>query len=170
MKNKDQTNVINCTVKAAAYWSCKELQTELSIKIELKKLSTWRYLDRTVDAQWGLMITLVCFFGGGGLLLLFFLVFFLGGCFFWSHCLNVYIMCIYCLWLLLSGWFEGLSQRFLSCDVPKMLLLAGKTLTTPSSFAECSIFYILGYTQKKLELHGCLVITDIEFNNIGFSF
>lgn len=26
-----------------------------------------------------------------------------------------------------SGWFEGLSNKFLSCEVPKMLLLAGLT-------------------------------------------
>lgn len=26
------------------------------------------------------------------------------------------------------GWFEGLSNKFLSCEVPKLLLLAGKFL------------------------------------------
>lgn len=29
---------------------------------------------------------------------------------------------------IISGWFEGLSNLFLDCPVPKMLLLAGESL------------------------------------------
>lgn len=28
-------------------------------------------------------------------------------------------------YLYIVGWFQGLSEKFLSCDCPKMLLLAG---------------------------------------------
>lgn len=37
-----------------------------------------------------------------------------------------------------EGWFKGLSSLFLSCPVPKLLLLAGKR-------AEISLFYIMDY-------------------------
>ena len=29
------------------------------------------------------------------------------------------------LYVYISGWFQGLSEKFLACECPKMLLLAG---------------------------------------------
>lgn len=57
------------------------------------------------------------------------------------------------------GWFEGLSQRFLSCEIPKMLLLAGECNSNNIVFSASIIFL---FDKKIFMITSVSVIAEVK--------